>query len=464
MKNRVVLSQLNASTIDILNVIRKNASQAYQDDIPEVADEKDIPRVGEVLMGYPARANEFVDALINRIAAVLVKSSLFRNPYKNLLKGEIRFGETIEEVFVNIAKVRTFSYEKAAAREFKRTMPDVRSVFHIMNWNVQYPVTVTETDLQKAFLSMDGVQDLIAKIVDSVYKAEEYDEYLLFKYLIIKGITSGKVYPVKAGDLTNMDNGAVTFRAFSNKLTFMSESYNAAGVKTVTPKDKQVIFMDSRFNAQFDVEVLSRAFNMDKADFMGRLYLIDSWNTFDNERFADIRAESDMIEEVTSAELALMDDVVAFLADEDWFMVYNNVQKFTTTFVAAGDYWNYFYRVQKTISYSPFSNALAFVTDTAAIDMPETITATVESKNIGSDTVILTVVPDEVKTLASYNGHFVQTEDAVKAGVAVHRYGAYIFPAAASITPVYSLNGTLYTASAPITTTTDVGTKITLSK
>lgn len=76
-----------------------------------------------------------------------------------------------------------------------------------MNWRVMYPVTIQDDDLKRAFLSMSGVQDLIAKIVDSVYKAAEYDEFLLFKYLLIKGVSSGKMTPVSV-DAAKPDDAA----------------------------------------------------------------------------------------------------------------------------------------------------------------------------------------------------------------------------------------------------------------
>ena len=126
MPRRVAISNLNASTLDILNTIRANASSEYQSLVPTVTSETDIPKVGEVLYGYPALANQFLSALINRIALVKVKSAVFNNAYKELKKGYLEFGETVEEVFVNIAKAREFSAEKAPARELKRSIPDVR--------------------------------------------------------------------------------------------------------------------------------------------------------------------------------------------------------------------------------------------------------------------------------------------------------------------------------------------------
>lgn len=466
MPKKVAVSKLNASTIDILNVIRQNASAAYQDSVPAVSVETDIPKVGEVLFGYPAFANEFISSLMNRIAQVRVRSAVFNNPYVDLKKGLITYGESVEEIFVQIAKARPFSYEKAAARELKRTMPDVKSAFHVMNWNVQYPITITETDLRKAFLSMEGVQDLIARIVDSIYKGAEYDEFLLFKALIIMGVTSGNLYPVSIGDGTDLNDAAVQFRGMSNQLTFMSPNYNNAKVSTVTPKENQVIFMSAKFNAEFDVEVLARAFNMDRADFMGRLYLIDDFTTFDNDRFDEIRAESDMIPEITSDQLALMEDVVAILADKEWFQVYDNVMKMTETYVGAGDYWNYFYRVQKTVSYSPFSNAVVFVTDSATITDPATLAGSVVAKDTSGDITVLTVALTDQDTLQPVAANFIQTEAATKAGIAVHPYGAIIMSKSSdTITPQIKIqSGTTYTAAAAITPETEVGTTVTFNK
>lgn len=465
MPRRIAVSNLNASTIDILNTIRANASYEYQSLVPEVTTATDIPKVGDVLFGYPALANQFVNALVNRIASVRVKSATFNNAYAELKKGFLEFGETVEEVFVNITKAREFSAEKAEARELKRSLPDVRAAFHAINWDVQYPVTIQDKDLQQAFLSIDGVQDLIAKIVSAVSVAAEYDEFLLFKYLIIKAVTHGKMYPV-AVDTTSMDNVAIAFRGMSNSITFMSTEYNESGVHNVTPKSDQYIFMDANFNAQYDVSVLASAFNMENADFMGRLMLIDNWTTFDNDRFSEIVANSDMIEVVTSEELALMADVCAILVDREWFQCYDNLAMFTEKYVAAGMYWNYFYNVRKTISSSPFSNAIVFVKSTATIALPTSITVEITDKSISeSGTVFTLEVDDDEASLAPANVSFIQTQDATTKGIAIHKYGAVIFPKTATTTTLQlELNGTVYTATTALTTGATTGATITFSK
>lgn len=467
MPNRIAVTVLNATSLDIINTIRANASAEYQSLVPEIKSYKELPAVGEAIMGYPSLSNQFISSLVNRIAIVRVKSATFNNGFSMLKKGYLAFGETVEEVFVNICKAREFNPEKAAAREFKRSLPDVRTAFHAMNWRVQYPITIQNEDLRMAFLSESGVTDLIAKIVNSVYQAAEYDEYLLFKYLMIKAISHGKMYPV-GFDASVMTNAAKQFRGMSNKLTFMKTEYNASGVHTTTPKTDQYIFMDAQFNADYDVDVLASAFNMDKADFMGRLVLVDDFTTFDNTRFEEIRAESDMIEEVTGDELALMKNVKAVLCDGEWFQVYDNLMSMTEVNVTSGLYWNYNLNTWKTVSSSPFSNAVVFLDDGADVAPPATITVSVDSVMTSDIATTITLGTEEtVAALPDSNVHFVQTQELVEAAIAVLPYGALLIPAdkvATEITLKATINGVGYTAATTINGTTEVGATVIMNK
>lgn len=468
MPRRIAKSTLQASTLDILNAIRQNASYDYQQSVPVVKKASDIPKVGEVICGTPAFSNQFINSIVNRIALVMTKSATFNNPYAHLKKGYLEFGETVEEIFVQIAKVVDYTPEKGAAREFKRTLPDVKSAFHAMNWRVMYPVTIQDEDLRLAFLAESGVQDLVAKIVESVYKAAEYDEFLLFKYLLIKAVSHGKMYPMSIGSGTDLKEAGATFRGASNDLTFMQTKYNASGVRTNTPRENQAIFMDSWFNAKYDVDVLAAAFNMDKATYTGALHLIDDWTSFDNERFEVIRENSDGLEEVTAGELALMKNVKAVLLDVDWFQVYDNNAKFTEQYSASGLYWNYFYHVWKTISSSPFSNAIVFVTDAAEIAPKESYTVKLTGKDTSDVATVFTLgVQDDTATLVQGTYQFTQTEQATTDGIAILTYGAIMIPASASakaVTLEMTINGVTYKGATTVNAASAVGETVTMNK
>ena len=219
--------------------------------------------------------------------------------------------------------------------------------------------------------------------------------------------------------------------------------------------------MDSQYNAAYDVDVLAAAFNMDKATFMGSLYLIDDFTTFDNERFETIRANSDMIDKITPEELALMTDVKAVMVDEDWFQVYDNNVQFTEKYVASGLYWNYFYNTWKTVSTSPFANAVVFATDSAIKDLPANYVMAVAEKSESEGAVVLSFNTNlDSQMLHGSNFSFVQTKEATEAGIAIHKYGAVMIPASSVGTGIklqINVDGTIYEAETAINGSANVG-------
>lgn len=464
MAKRPAVSRLNASTLDILNVIRKNASAQYRDNIPEITKAEDIPVVGDILFGYPGLANEFIESLMGRIAYVAIKSATFYNPYADLKKGYLMTGEMVEDIFVSIAKVYPFHNNIPVEKlELAKETPDVKSAFYPMNWQVQYKTSISDEQLRTAFTSMEGVQDLISRIIEQIYVAEKYDEFLLFKYLMIKSVNKGQMAPISAGATTA--TAATAFRGYSNLLTFPSTNYNETGVLNGTPRDRQAIFMDSMYNAQFDVEQLASAFNMDKTTFFGNLYLMDNWTTFDNARWAEIRAQGTQVEEVTAAELAVMAHVKAIVVDTEWFQIYDKLLQMSNTYVASKMTWNYFLTAFKIVAHSPFANAVVFVDDDQVITLPTEFTAEVvanEAASVGN--VITLKVNDPTGTITSGFPQFVQTQDATEKGIAVHEYGVYIFPEGqTTTTPNITAGGKTFIATTALTTSAEVGTELTFN-
>lgn len=207
---------------------------------------------------------------------------------------------------------------------------------------------------------------------------------------------------------------------------------------------------------------------MDKATYTGALHLIDDWTSFDNERFDVIRANSDGLEEVTEDELALMKNVKAALLDVDWFQVYDNNAKFTEQYSAAGLYWNYFYHVWKTISSSPFSNAIVFVTDTATIAPKESYTVKLTGKDTSDVATVFTLgVQDDTATLVQGTYQFTQTKQATTDGIAILPYGAIMIPASSEskgVTLKMVINGVEYDAATSVNSASEVGATVLMNK
>lgn len=361
---------LTNSSVDILNAIRNNATQNYRDYVPKATPDADsIRQIGAIIMDYPALQNEFLSALVNRIGRVLITSKMYDNPWAFFKKGLLDFGESIEEIFVNIAKPFQFDPAVAETNVFKREIPDVRSAFHIMNYQKYYKATISNDQLRQAFVSWQGISDLIAKIVDAMYTGANYDEFQTMKYMLARHILDGHMYPVEipAVETANMKSIVSVVKGVSNKFTFLSPNYNLAGVQTYTFKNDQYMLINSQFDATMDVEVLASAFNLGKAEFSGRRVLVDSFGSLDTDRLAELFTGDSTYKEISSDELKALDAIPAVLVDRNWFMIFDNFYNFTEQYNGEGLYWNYWYHVWKTFSVSPFANNALFIPGTPGV-------------------------------------------------------------------------------------------------
>jgi hypothetical protein len=358
---------LNATSVDILNAIRNSASTNYRDFVPKANNTVDSIRgIGEIIMQYTPLQNEFLNALVNRIARVIITSKMYTNPLAMFKKGLIDFGETIEEIFVNIANPHQYDVDESESKVFAREIPDVRAAFHTLNYKKFYKQTIQNKDLNQAFLSWDGITDLISKIVNAMYTAANYDEFVTTKYMLAKAILDGRLSAITVD--ANDAKGAVTkIKGISNALTFMSNNYNTAGVQTFTNKNDQYLLVNSQFDSEIDVEVLASAFNMSKAEFMGHRILIDGFGTLDVERLNALFKDDPNYEEPSQDTLTALNAIPAVLVDKNFFMIFDNMYEFTENYNGQGLYWNYFYHTWKTFSMSPFANALVFVPDVPSV-------------------------------------------------------------------------------------------------
>lgn len=378
----------------LLNVIRSDASQAYKDRVPE-ATQDNIAEIGNPILNYEATRNEFLDALVNRIGMVIITSRSYNNPLKRFKKGMMSLGETVEEIFVNIIKAEPYYLvddqgKTAAQDEFERRLPNVLAAFHKRNRQDKYPVTIQNDDLRTAFLSYQGVEDLVSKIIKAVYTSDEYDEFLSMKNVFFEAGVRGALRPVTVPGLDSDVNAKKTmtvFRQTALDLTFMRSDSNFMGVTTHTPLDEQVIFILSSVAATVDVEVLASAFNMDKTNFIGSRVIVDDFGGLEK------------------------DGVIAIAADEDWFMVFDNYFTMTSDYVASRLYYNYFLHHWETLSYSPFKNVVAFTTTAPSVTSVAITPGTASVTKAAGGTVQLTATVTGTG-LISNNVTWTITEDA----------------------------------------------------
>ena len=358
-----------ADITEVLNDIRAHASLDYQRAIPAAVNEN-LEEIADAVMSSIQLQNDYVAALVNRISATRFTSRMFQNPYQKFIKGTNRFGDTIDEIYVNMANAHEYNPSIAENEVYKREIPDINAVFHRRNSKVFYKNTIQYDSLYASFLSDNGMRSLIGRIVDAMYGAANRDIFFCTKKLM--NVYSPYYYKVTvpAATAANADQIVTTIKGISNMLEFPSDLYNRFGVDNFTEKARQVLILRADVAAVLDVNSLAKAFNLQYADFIAGTYV-----TIDT--FGDG-----------------LDNMLGLLVDDEFFQIYTNLEKFTENYNGQGLNWQYFLHRWMTYSVSPFSNAIAFVT--GALIEPTAITIDPAAPNVpqgGNQQFTATVTP-----------------------------------------------------------------------
>lgn len=358
--------------VEILNSIRStimaNGSVIdYGDRIPE-ATQENLKDIGRALFRYEPAMNQFLNELINRIGMTYVHTKLYNNKLKFLKRGFLEYGDSIQEIFVDLAKAVHYMPAPATGNEcdvYKQYKPQIVSAFHRVNREDSYPITINEEMLKRAFTGYQAFSSFVAGIFNSVYRADEVDEFILFKQLIGEMLqNSYLVHVTKPADKTTSEAFSIAMRANGLALEYVSRKYNRAGVATNTDLADQILLLRSDIVPVIDVTQLANNFNLNLAQpISGRIIVIDDFGQGN-------------------------DSIIGGIVDKDFSMIYDTVYKTDSIYNPRHMYWNYFLHHHQVIASSPFANAIGFTT--------ETITPAIDS---------LTIMPSEQSIAKGYSGY-----------------------------------------------------------
>lgn len=372
-------AELNAKTPEILNTIRESIGGDFQEGTPHVlsageemadgvtATSNDslmsIRAFGQAIMSNVGWQNAFLSELLNRIGLVVISSKSYQNPWSNLKRGRLEYGEVIEDIFINICEPYNYDPEVAESEVEKREIPDVEAMLYRINSQIFYKQTIEQVTLRQAFTSSTGVVNLITGIIDAMYTAMEYDERLAMKYILVQRLLNGTMYKQIIPENATSEQLITAVKTVSNLLMTPSRKYNSAGVLNYALKNDQYVFVTSAFDAQSGVEVLAKVFNVDYVQFSGRYIVLDDFSFTPDElsRLDIIFADEPSYVRPTSDQLAKLKEVPLVTVDKDFFMVYDVEQYFDMRRNQQGLYENNFLHVWKVYASGYFANAVMYV-------------------------------------------------------------------------------------------------------
>lgn len=386
-------------SVDVLNRIRETASVNYKTAVPIATPNADnIRDIGAILIDSPNLQNEFLNALINRIGKVVLKTRLFNSPLSPFIKGDLPYGSSIEEIFVDLVKSHQYDAEASENTVWKREFVDVKSQFHILNNEVYYKTSNGRRELEKAFLSGEGVADLVEYIVASLFKSAEYDRFLMMKYLIAKACLDGTMtFNQLSAPVTDEASAKALMKKIkvdSNNFEILSTDYNTAGVYNSSDKNDQYLIISNKNDGELTVECLAYMFGPEFANSGTKKIRIDGFDKFDLVRLHDLLGLSSEEVVFTDTEIQALGNIEAVLVDWAWFQVYYKL--FETRYLENPEnlYENTWLHVWTVYSRSIFENAVVYVSGTngiSSVALDDSTVPTVTHGVGGSATIDVTI-------------------------------------------------------------------------
>lgn len=356
-----------------------------------------------------ALANNFIKNLMNKTALTLSTFRSYRGRYEDIFRGTLDNGNTIELVVQGFYQAREPQFtnltDGQTVDQYKVALPEVHTKYYTDSNAYQIPVTISKTQLRKAWESPAAMDSFIQGIIGSVLNSNEMQRQIGRQAAVTNAIaigmgadpstmkcTTAPITGVCVADFTTPENrmmsrvlddwndeieefyhdgealrGAVAkIRSTLHKMGEYSERYNPEGIPTFTPDSGKRLYLLDDFAKACDAYIYQGAFNPDYnrlVDYVDISYWKNSeypWMTVENNAPSDI-----VYYNTPEANEVDCYAVIALAFDEFAIMEYLKQQTMDVTPLnAAGQYWNYYLNVDSQLINNLMANCVPFYVKT----------------------------------------------------------------------------------------------------
>ena len=377
----------SAGLVTALNKMREmsvDSGDIFHQYFPIVDSNTNIGEWGSPMFGsnYQAVQESFF-GLLKQIAYVATVTRVFDNPLAQLEGENMPLGWAGEETYVNPVQGRQFDVNDFAGI-LQKYEADVKVQYLTVNMDLQYPVTLTRDKIRTAFNSWRDLEEFINGIVNALYNGAYIGMFNYTKALVAAAFKENKAQYIKVSAVTNEATGKALIKKLREMYTLFqlpSSSYNSwakvggAGrpVTTWCAPEDITLLIRADVMATVDVDVLAAAFNMDKADFIGRVITVDNFDVYtdDGTKIYDGSA------------------IIGMICDKAWFKIKQQDMALDMWFNPNNRSWQYYLNVVKMYNYSLFANGVVIATADPVVDATA-ITASKTSVSVeeGADVVL----------------------------------------------------------------------------
>ena len=303
---------------------------------------------------YTAVANEFLDALFNKVVYQTVADATFNNPFKKYDGFPVNFGDTIENIFVEMPK--GYKFNPNATNPFAKAKPTVKALYATLNYDLQYKSTIEDSLLRRACLTEYGFMQIIDTILGNLQKSMALDEY----FAELTMFNNADIYANGFETLEVDADASIRAKQVTEKIVDVVSDYklpksvnNKLGVLNPSRDGDILLVIKKEVYNSINLDYLTGVFNLTKVDLIKNIIVVDGFQTImkevtneDNTTTYELAVEGEDLDFII-IDTRGMDNHVAL---QDGGLIYN----------PEGKYTNHYYNLWKIVSFKQFYNARAF--------------------------------------------------------------------------------------------------------
>ena len=303
-------------------------------------------------------ANQFLEAIINKICYQYVDTFGWKNPFKKFDGYPINYGDTIENIYIETPK--GYQFDKDATDPFTKSKHTAKVLYTSINYEMQYQATIEDALLRRAVLNEYGFMGIIEGILLSLTTAKNLDEYFATIRMLNNPVNFGNsTKSDPAGEVDTFEtltvSGSKTEQAKAltddiveeySSMLLPKTTKNALGNMTASTKDNLLLIIRRGLKKNIDLDYLTGVFNLNKVDLISRIMEVDSFQ---------VEYEDPDTHETT----VVGEDLAYMIIDTRGFDNHVALQDNGMIYNPKGKYTNHFMNLWKIISFKRFYNAIA---------------------------------------------------------------------------------------------------------
>lgn len=305
---------------------------------------------------YSSTMNKFLTSLVNKIVYQKIDMLTFTNPFKRFDGFPVEFGNTIENIFVELPNGYTFDPNNTDP--FKKYIPNVKPLYSTINYQFEYTTTIEDKQMRQACLNPHGFMQLIDSFIKGLGVKKDIDEYtatltmLDNKDIYANGIESLTI-PASSSALEKYK--AITQKIVDVVTDFAIPSTSNNKMKTLNacPLGRSLLVIKNDILNHINLDYLAGVFNLSKVDLIKNIIPVRSFNTIEN-TITNVNGV------VTASPSIVGDDIDFCIIDYDGFDNHSCLQQSGIIYNPAALYTNHFSHDWRIFGYKLFKNARAF--------------------------------------------------------------------------------------------------------